>query len=340
MVKKKAKKRLKKAKTVTKKKARKERPARKARKVKKSVKKKAKKTRQARTAKPARKAKKATTTTPSKIPVIGTIRLPDTIKETRITFHRPAPSITDFTKKPKPSEIEKIIAMISDVAHEVSATEATKFDIGIPHDGAARFEQELSSEYGTDRVVLLTVDPNFVFTYWEVKNESLQEATKAVGPDGKLTLRFYDVGSTSTPEQSNFWDVEVFDRTGNWYLKLSHPEQHLCLDIGLKNSTGYFHKITRSNLVRLPSQSLAKPGPIKWMIVSPSGDKIVSDVEEYTDADLALLKKILGPYFYDLLMRGRLASIAGSSVEAVFYEVDHLKLGASPSGSPPWTKAR
>jgi hypothetical protein len=102
--------------------------------------------------------------------------------------------------------------------------------------------------------------------------------------------------------------------------------------------------------MRLPPQSLAKPGPIKWMVVSPSGDRLLSDVEDYTDADLALLKKILGPYFFDLLMRGRLASIAGSSVEAVFYDVQLLPSleqlaaitspgGASPGGSP-WAAAR
>ncbi len=244
--------------------------------------------------------------------------------------------------------IEEIVARPVSENAEIAAGEATKFNIGVVHNGAAMAAQEIPYEYGKDRVVLLVVDPRFVFTYWEVRSDSLDEARRRLGGDGKLTLRFYDITSTGVPEQSHYWDVEVFDRLGNWYLRLSHPDQLLCLDIGVKNHAGHFHCIGRSNVMRLPPQSLAKPGPIKWMVVSPDGGKLISDIEEYTDADMALLKKILGPYFYDLLMRGRLASIAGSSVEAVFYDVSLLRgelenLGASPGGSPggsPWSAAR
>jgi hypothetical protein len=253
---------------------------------------------------------------------------------------RRALPVKDIARMTRPGDIEQIISQISDATEEISAARRTKFDIGVKHNGMAFPEQEIPSEYGKDSVVLLVVDPSFVFTYWEVRNETFQEANRQIGSDGKLTLRFYDVGTSNTPEQSNFWDVEVFDRMGNWYLKLAHPEQNLCLDIGVKNSEGHFYRIARSNLVKLPQQALAKPGPIKWMVVTPSGEKAVSDVEDYTDADLALLKKILGPYFFDLLMRGRLASITGSSVEAIFYNVENLKQGASPEGTSPWATAR
>jgi hypothetical protein len=240
---------------------------------------------------------------------------------------------------PDLSRLETIVTQVTESASEHPAAEGTKFDIGVRHNGMALPYAELPSEYGKDRAVILVVDPRFVFTYWEIRGDSLGEAHRAAGPGGKLTLRFYDISATGNPETSGFWDVEVFDRLGNWYLRLAHPEQHLCLDVGVKNPQGYFHCIARSNVMRLPPQSLAKPGPIKWMVVSPSGEKVVSDVEEYTDADLALLKKILGPYFFDLLMRGRLASIAGSSIEAVFYDVQMLNLGFAPSSVTSWQAA-
>lgn len=270
--------------------------------------------------------------------VAATIKRP--IPRMPLAPKRRAIHVAEIAGMTRPDDIEKIISQLSDLTPETSAVRETKFDIGVKHNGTAMAEHELPSEYGKDRVILLVVDPNFVFTYWEVRQDSLQEASSRIGHDGKLTLRFYDVGTSYNPEQSNFWDVEVFDRLGNWYLKLAHPEQHICLDIGLKNSRGHFYRIARSNLVKLPQQSLAKPGPIKWMVVTPSGERSISDVEEYTDADLALLKKILGPYFFDLLMRGRLASIAGSSVEAVFFSVEHLKQGASPQGGVPWATSR
>lgn len=303
---------------------------------KKAAKKKApkRKARKAAAKKPARPAVKA----PSLSRKMAGIRRPVPRMHARAT--KRILSEPDVARMTQPGDIEHILSQISDATRDISAARQTKFDIGVKHNGMAFPEQELPSEYGKDRAVLLVVDPTFVFTYWEIRSESLKEAAKHVGPDGRLTLRFYDVGTSYSPEQSNFWDVEVFDRLGNWYLRLSHPDQNICLDIGVKNAQGHFYRITRSNLVKLPQQSLAKPGPIKWMVVTPSGEKAISDVEDYTDADLALLKKILGPYFFDLLMRGRLASITGSSVEAVFYDVNQLKQGASLSGTVPWPTAR
>ena len=246
----------------------------------------------------------------------------------------PAPAMPDL------SNLESMVAQASMDSAERLVSEATKFDIGIAHNGMALPSAELPTGYGTDRVVLLIVDPAFVFTYWEVTQESLKVASEQAGPSAKLTLRFYDITETGTTRGSRSWDIEVFDRLGNWYLKLASPEQMLCLEIGVKTATGEFHSISRSNVMRLPTQGLAKPGPIKWMVVTPSGEKLVSDAEEYTDADLDLLKQILGPYFYDLLMRGRLASITGSSVEAVFYDVENLNQGHSPSSGQPWSQKR
>jgi hypothetical protein len=242
------------------------------------------------------------------------------------------------------SDLEEAVSRAAADAEDVAAGEATKFDIGITHNGKARSREELPFEYGTDRVVLLVVDPRFVFTYWEIRDDSIAQARRDLGPSARLTLRFYDISATGNPDASAFWDVEVFDRLGNWYLRLAHPEQRLCLDIGMRNAAGHFYRLARSNILRLPPQSLAKPGPIKWMVITPAGDRLISDIEEYTDADLALLKKILGPYFFDLLMRGRLASIAGSSVEAVFYDIQQLPGleqigGVSSPGISSWTEA-
>lgn len=243
-------------------------------------------------------------------------------------------------------DFEHIVSQISEHSTDISEGEASKFNIGVTHNGHAMADRDLPPEYGKDRVILLVVDPRFIFSYWEVRQDSMQDANQRLGGNAKLTLRFYDISNTGRPETSPYWDVEVFDRLGNWYLRLAHPEQHLCLDIGMRDSAGNFHCIARSNVMKLPPQSLAQPGPIKWMVVSPSGEKLLSDSEEYTDADMALLKKILGPYFFDLLMKGRLASIAGSSVEAVFYDVQQLlrppagQPGESPSSGSPWVTSR
>lgn len=234
------------------------------------------------------------------------------------------------------NEVEAILSHVIQGHREEIKIEGAKFEIGVVHNAQAMPVKDIPLEYGKNSVTLLTVDPRFVFAYWEVRHDTLFEASRQIGSDAKLTLRFYDITDSGDTENSPFWDVEVFDRLGNWYLKLERPEQRLCLDIGMKSLSGRFVRICRSNLLRLPPQSLARPGPIKWMVVTASGDKLISEREEYTDADLSLLKRILGPFFFDLLMRGRFASLAGSSLEAVFYNVEALRFGESPAGKVPW----
>lgn len=229
---------------------------------------------------------------------------------------------------------EEIVSQVSEGYAEEVKVEGAKFDIGVAHNAHAMPSQDIPYEYGKTHVTLLIVDPRFVFTYWEVRADALSEAQHKMGSAAKLTLRFYDITHTQDPGSAPSWDVEVFDRLGNWYLKLGRPEQRLCLDIGMKSPTGEFWRLARSNVMRLPPASLAAPGPIKWMVVTPGGETLISDAEEYTEADLTLLKKILGPYFFDLLMRGRFASIAGSSLEAIFYDVEALRLGQPPGESP------
>ena len=229
---------------------------------------------------------------------------------------------------------EEIVAQVSEGQVEEAGIAGSKFDIGVPHNAHAMPSRDIPHEYDRDCVMLLVVDPRFAFTYWEVRHGTMMDAQNRFNHQGKLTLRFYDITLEANPDRAPSWDVEVFDRLGNWYLKLERPEQKICLDIGLKSPTGEFWRFARSNVMRLPPQSLAAPGPIKWMVVTPAGETLISDSEDYTEADLSLLKKILGPYFFDLLMRGRFASITGSSLEAIFYDVEALRMGPPPGESP------
>ncbi len=245
-------------------------------------------------------------------------------------------TIGNVSAHDRAASLENLVALVSEESqreHE-RIIEQSKFDLGVQHERRGGVA-ELPGEYGKDRVILLVVDPRFVFTYWEVTPGAMDEAARHLGAHPKLTLRFYDTTSGTPPERSPSWDIEVFDRLGNWYLRLETPEQTLVIDVGLKDARGQFRTISRSNYMKLPRPTLAPPGPIMWMVVGPDGEKVITSVEDYTEADLALLKRILGPYFFGLLMRGDFSSILGSSMEAVFQDVALLKHpGILPSSSP------
>lgn len=283
------------------------------------------------------KPKKASKKVPPKKPLKKTAA-PQPKKVVRVA-KLPRPRARLAAKRPRVEEVWSLEELIKKVSYEARPEEErkieeSKFDIGVAHNGVSRPAYDIPHEYNVDRAVVLTVDPRFVFTYWEVRPESMHHAVSNIGSGARLTLRFYDISATGNPEQSPSWDVEVFDRLGNWYLRLDYPEQVICLDVGMKNEFGAFHRIARSNIIKLPRQGLAAPGPLKWMVVTPDGQKLITEVEEYTDADLELLRKILGPYFFDLLMKGQFASIAGSSLEAIFQELAELRFPMEISSSP------
>ncbi len=239
---------------------------------------------------------------------------------------------------------KKIEQLIKDMLPEQDFTEQrkieeSKFNIGVPENAHAVPLYEIPGEYHQKRAIVLTVSPDFVFAYWEVPQQAMQEANNKIGNNAKLNLRFYDITQTNSLEEAPCWDVEVFDRLGNWYLRLDYPEQKICMEVGLKNDTGHFYSITRSNIIKLPRKVMAQPQPLKWMVVSPDGQKIITDVENYTQADMELLKKILGPHFFDLLKKGEFSTISGSNLEAVFQEISSLRNIEDVSSSPTqWSK--
>lgn len=194
----------------------------------------------------------------------------------------------------------------------------SKFNLGVEQNAGEFLAHNIPFDYGHNRIILLVVDPKFAFLYWEVQNDRMHDTLNRLGSDAKLTLRFRNTDSDYT------WDVSIYERVGNWYLKLDHPDQSLMVEIGMKNDRGEFEKIAASNIMRLPRVGLAPKGPIKWMLVSPSGEKVITEIEDYTDADLELLKKIMGPYFFDLLKKGRFTGIVGSSSENVFLSLEEI----------------
>lgn len=200
--------------------------------------------------------------------------------------------------------------------HGEQIVEGAKYELGL-HKPSAFKAHNLPFEYGLTKIVLLIVDPGFIFTYWEVEPRRIEEALEKIGYNSRLTLRFC--------EPARSFDVEVFERIGNWYLRLNQPEELLTVEIGMKNERGEFFRLASSNTMKLPPQGLAAPGPIRWMIVSPDGEKVITEVEEYTEADLELLKKIMGPYFFELLRRGKFAGLATSSLANVFTEISSIK---------------
>lgn len=106
-------------------------------------------------------------------------------------------------------------------------------------------------EYGLNQVVALARDPWWIFSYWEVTQDGIGESHRRLAdPESRLTLRVYDVSERA--DLSHFWDIEIYNRIGNWYVDVGRPDRNFLIDVGMKSRSGAFATIARSNSAHTP----------------------------------------------------------------------------------------
>jgi len=219
----------------------------------------------------------------------------------------------------------------------------TKYDIGAHTAPNVYNKDPMQTEepphtYDINRVVILPIDPKFAFIYWEVRQDTVDSVVSAFGP-GKLTLRVYDVTNIEFNGYNahEWWDMDVHHRFGTWYLRHNKSDRNLMVDIGIRGNDGNFHAIYRSKAIYFPRDFMVGPGKILWMLVDEFGNKLISDIEDYTDADLELLKKIMGADRFKRFMKGGLDIFLGASawgrIPIIDTYIDLESMPSSRSGS-------
>jgi uncharacterized protein len=219
----------------------------------------------------------------------------------------------------------------------------TKYDIGAHTAPNVYNKDPMQTEepphtYDINRVVILPIDPKFAFIYWEVRQDTIDSVVSAFGP-GKLTLRVYDVTNIEFNGYNahEWWDMDVHHRFGTWYLRHNKSDRNLMVDIGIRGNDGNFHAIYRSKAIYFPRDFMVGPGKILWMLVDEFGNKLISDIEDYTDADLELLKKIMGADRFKRFMKGGLDIFLGASawgrIPIIDTYIDLESMPSSRSGS-------
>lgn len=148
--------------------------------------------------------------------------------------------------------------------------ETAKYYVGEIKEKALPVEkkEELPAFYGENKIVLMARDPYFAFTYWEVTNQRYDDAKRLLGPDAKLVLRVYDI--TDMPDVKNahsFFDIDVFDMVGSWYININRPNRSFCVDLGAIAPDGRFLTLIRSNVATMPRDSVSDVVDEEWMLL-------------------------------------------------------------------------
>jgi hypothetical protein len=147
--------------------------------------------------------------------------------------------------------------------------EETKFYLGA-QEKAFLTEEELPEGYGDNRVVLMVRDPYWAYAYWEINSRKVEEAKRGLKSEfdqSRLILRVYDVTGIDFDGTNahSFFDIEVPNLLGNWYVNLGRPNRSFCLDIGYRKPDGGIFVLSRSNRITSPRDRLSEVIDEEWM---------------------------------------------------------------------------
>lgn len=130
---------------------------------------------------------------------------------------------------------------------------------------------ELPSRYGTDRLILMARDPNWLYAYWEVTHQTYAEMRERHLREWHLSrpvLRLSDV-TPGVPQEQKHLDVYITEEADNWYVHVGRPRHTLFAEIGRLFPHSVFVPFMRSNSVTLPPDSVSGEiseewAPLEW----------------------------------------------------------------------------
>jgi hypothetical protein len=145
-----------------------------------------------------------------------------------------------------------------------------KFELG--SHGKAEEPRNIPWAYDYDRVTGMAVDPDHLFVYWEVTDQSLERARAGLGASGKdawLNLRVYDsTGRIFDGTNAHSYFDHGLDRADRqWFFHVGKPSSSAFVDVGLKSREGYFIKIARSGRIDFPRRETAPFSEPEWLSV-------------------------------------------------------------------------
>jgi hypothetical protein len=136
---------------------------------------------------------------------------------------------------------------------------------------------ELPPEYGDTKVVLLVRDPEWVFAYWELSEET--RARYGVPREGfhkRLVLRVYNVTGRKWPEDKAQYcfDIDVGPYANNWYIRVPESDASWVAELGVIEEDGTYVPIVASNVAHVPRQAMSAEMDEQWMVIEETFRKI------------------------------------------------------------------
>lgn len=126
----------------------------------------------------------------------------------------------------------------------------------------------LPESYGKDKLVLLPVNPNWVYAYWDFSEETRRLIKEKAGK-ARFVIRFYDVTYIIFDGNNahRTFEADVDLRWGNYYFNVPNPNADYLCQLGYLEEEKFVPLLT-SNVVKTPPASPFYGKEEIWMKIS------------------------------------------------------------------------
>lgn len=138
---------------------------------------------------------------------------------------------------------------------------------------------ELPSGYNDTKITALVRDPYWIYAYWEISNEKIEEVKKTIldiWNCSKTILRVYDVTDIifNGSNAHSFFDITLNSLSNYWYINTGVPDRSYCVDIGVLTPDNKFYLFARSNVVKTPRNTISNILDEEWLLSEEEVSKI------------------------------------------------------------------
>lgn len=161
-------------------------------------------------------------------------------------------------------------------------------------------EVSLPCEYGEDCVVLMAIDPYWVFSYWEISAATEKEFMEKLGDTfqgAEIRLLIHELSHDAREQVVNTISIPVKMRIGNWYLYLGAPLHLFQGEIGYLLSDGTFVSLAQSNYIELPPDNISDKVDSDWLIVEEDFTTMGHLIKKELTGSSSLESYIIRPEF-------------------------------------------
>jgi hypothetical protein len=150
--------------------------------------------------------------------------------------------------------------------------EAARAKFDLRPDAPAPAPHDIPWGYGETRITAMARDPEFLYAYWEVTDESVADARAklgAGGPGAFCVLRVYDttLRHFDGTNANSYFDATVDRAWNSYFLRVDRPGAAFHVDIGLKSQEGFFAVMARSGPAEMPAAGMSGDDRVEWMTV-------------------------------------------------------------------------